>query len=177
MEKKLKSETIFNGDIIHVTYDDVELEDGKKAKREVVYHRGGVCILAIEDGCILLVKQYRYPHACDTLEIPAGKLEEGEDRNEACFREFEEETDRRAKKMNFILKLLPTPGYSSEVDYLYEAVDFKHVDDSKPADDDEFLKVIKVPLEKAYAMVLNGEIVDAKTQIAILYAYSQKKSL
>ena len=79
--------------------------------------------------------------------------------------------------MNFILKLLPTPGYSSEVDYLYEAVDFKHVDDSKPADDDEFLKVIKVPLEKAYAMVLNGEIVDAKTQIAILYAYSQKKSL
>jgi ADP-ribose pyrophosphatase len=173
MEKQLKSETIFEGNIIKVTHDEVELPDGSHAMRECVYHRGGVCILAVEDGCILLIKQYRYPNRTDTLEIPAGKLEEGENPDTACYREFEEETDRRAKNMRFILKLYPTPGFCSEIDYLYEAEDFKYVDDSLPQDDDEFLKLVKMPVDEAYAKVLDGTIFDAKTIIAIQYAYQK----
>lgn len=173
-EKTLNSEVIFKGKIMTVTHDEVELPDGNTAMRECVYHHGGVGILAIEDDYIYLVKQYRYPNRCETIEIPAGKLEEGENPDEACYREFEEETSRRAKEMKFILKMLPTPGYSSEADYLYQAIDFKKVDDSLPQDDDEFLKFIRMPIDEAYANVLNGTIIDAKTIIAIMYAYNQK---
>lgn len=173
-EKKLSSEKIFDGKIITVTHDQVRLPDGNTAMRECVYHRGGVGILAIEDDCIYLVRQYRYPNRCETIEIPAGKLEEGEDPNVACYREFEEETSRRAKKMKFILKMLPTPGYSSEADYLYQAIDFQKVNDARPQDDDEFLKFIRMPIDEAYAKVLDGTIIDAKTIIAIMYAYNQK---
>ena len=173
MEKQLSSKTIFEGNIIKVTHDEVELPDGSTAMRECVYHRGGVCILAVENGCILLIKQFRYPNRMDTLEIPAGKLEEGEDPNQACYREFEEETDRRAENMRFILKLYPTPGFCSEIDYLYEAENFKYVKDSLPQDDDEFLKLVKMPIDEAYAKVLDGTIFDAQTIIAIQYAYQK----
>lgn len=177
MEKKVKRTDIFKGKVIHVTHDEVELDDGNTAMREIVWHHGGVCVLAIEDGCILLVKQYRYAHQAYTLEIPAGKLEPCEKPEEACYREFEEETDRRAKHMRYLFKMLPTPGYSSETDYLYEAEDFHYVSDSRPADADEFLKIIKLPLAEAYQKVLNEEIVDCKTIIAILYACNRQKKL
>lgn len=173
-EKQLQREEIFKGNIITVTHEKVELPDGNTAMRECVYHRGGVCILAIEDDCIYFIRQYRYPNRMETIEIPAGKLEEGENPDEACYREFEEETSRRAQNMRFILKLLPTPGFCSEADYLYEAENFKKVDDALPQDDDEFLKFIKMPIDEAYAKVLSGEIVDAKTIIAIMYAYNRK---
>ena len=174
MEEKLRSKTIFEGKVITVTHDEVRLPDGNTALREVVLHRGGVGILAIEDGCILLVKQYRYPNGIDTLEIPAGKLEKGENPDEACFREFEEETNRRASSMNLLFKALPTPGYCSEVLYIYEAKDFKEVDDSLPQDEDEFINLIKMPLDEAYKKVLTSEIMDAKTIMAIQYAYINK---
>ena len=99
MEKQIDSTTIYDGAIIKVTKEHVLLQDGNTAVRECVYHHGGVCILAIEDDEIILVKQFRYPNRCDTLEIPAGKLELGEDPDKACYREFEEETNRRAKNM------------------------------------------------------------------------------
>ena len=174
MEEKLHSKTIFEGKVIKVTHDKVRLPDGNTALREVVLHRGGVGILAIEDGCILLVKQYRYPNHMDTLEIPAGKLEEGENPDEACFREFEEETNRRATDMKLIFKALPTPGYCSEMLYIYEAQHFKEVSDSLDQDDDEFIDIIKMPLEEAYQKVLSLDIVDAKTIMAIQYAYIKK---
>jgi len=177
MEKTLTSTDIFNGTVIHVTHDEVLLPDGNTAMRECVYHRGGVCILAIEDGCILLVKQFRYPNRVDTIEIPAGKLEEGEDPDKACFREFEEETNRRAREMRPLVGVLPTPGYSSEVLNIYEAIDFKEVDDSLDADPDEFLNLMKVPVDEAYQMVLDGRIVDAKTVIAVMYAYIRAHQL
>lgn len=152
-----------------VTKEEVELEDGNHAFREVVYHHGGVCILALKDNKILLVKQFRYPNRIETLEIPAGKLEKDEDPKACAFRELEEETNYRAKDMQFVMKTLPSPGYTSEWLHLYEAIDFEEVDDSLDCDDDEFIDVISMDLDEAYQKVLDGTIVDAKTVIAILY--------
>lgn len=175
MEKELNRELIYDGKIMQVTREEVELEDGNHAYREVVYHHGGVCILAIENHQILLVKQFRYPNRIETLEIPAGKLEKDEDPKACAFRELEEETNCRAEDMKFILKVLPSPGYTSEWLYLYEAVNFQEVTDSLDCDDDEFIDIIKMDLNDAYQMVLNGQIVDAKTVIAVMYAYNQKQ--
>lgn len=174
MEKEINREMIFDGNIMQVTKEEVELEDGKHAFREVVYHHGGVCILAIENNQILLVKQFRYPNRIETLEIPAGKLEKDEDTKACAFRELEEETNCRALDMQFILKVLPSPGYTNEWLYLYKAIDFHEVNDSLACDDDEFIDIIKMDLDEAYQKVLDGTIVDAKTVIAIMYAYNQK---
>lgn len=170
MEKELSRELIYDGKIMTVTKETVECEDGQQAFREVVYHHGGVCVLAVKDHQIILVKQFRYPNRINTLEIPAGKLEKDEDTKECAFRELEEETNNRAKDMKFILKVLPSPGYTSEWLYLYQAIDFKEVKDALECDPDEFIDVITMSVDEAYEKVLNGEIVDAKTVIAIMYA-------
>ncbi|MFR7590188.1 MAG: NUDIX hydrolase [Longibaculum sp.] len=175
MEKELNREIIYDGKIMQVTREEVALENGQHAFREVVYHHGGVCILAIENHQILMVKQFRYPNRIETLEIPAGKLEKDEDTKACAFRELEEETNCRAEDMKFIMKVLPSPGYTSEWLYLYEAIHFKEVDDSLDCDEDEFIDVVKMDIDEAYQKVLSGEIVDAKTVIAIMYAYNQYK--
>lgn len=173
MEKQLNTKTIFTGKIFTVTKDQVLTQDDQVAYRECVYHRGGVCILAIEEGQVLLVKQFRYPNRVETLEIPAGKLEEGENPDLACYREFEEETSRRAAHMKPLFKILPTPGYCSEVLHIYEAENFQVVTDALPQDEDEFIDLIKMPIKDAYQAVLDGRIIDGKTVIAIMYAYSR----
>ena len=173
MEKELKREVIYDGKILQLTKETVELENGNQAYREVVYHHGGVCILAVKDHKILLVKQFRYPNRMDTLEIPAGKLEKDEDPQTCAFRELEEETDFRASNMKFLMKFLPSPGYTSEWLYLYEAQDFKHVDDALACDDDEDIDIVWMDIDEAYQNVLNGTIVDAKTVIAIMYLKSK----
>lgn len=175
MEKEVQKDIIYDGKIMQVTKEKVELENGQYAYREVVYHHGGVCILAIFQHQIILVKQFRYPNRMNTLEIPAGKLEKGEEPQSCAFRELEEETHYRAQDMKFIMKVLPSPGYTSEWLYLYEAVDFQKVDDALKADDDEFIDVVMMDLTEAYQKVLKGEIVDAKTVIAILYAYQKEQ--
>lgn len=173
MEKEIKREIIFDGKIMTVTKEEVELEDGQHAYREVVYHHGGVCILAVKNHQIILVKQFRYPNRLQTIEVPAGKLELGEDPRDCAFRELEEETNNRAKDMQFVMKVLPSPGYTSEWLYLYEAIDFEEVDDALDGDADEFIDIIKLDIKEAYQKVLTGEIVDAKTVIAIMYAYQK----
>jgi len=175
MEKELNRELIYDGKIMTVTREEVECENGHHAYREVVYHHGGVCVLAVKNNQILLVKQFRYPNRLETLEIPAGKLEKDEDPVNCAFRELEEETNYRAKDMKFVMKVLPSPGYTSEWLHLYEAIDFQEVNDSLECDEDEFIDVIHMDLEEAYQKVLNGTIVDAKTVIAIMYAYIQQK--
>ena len=173
MEKKVKSEIIYDGKIIKVYKDQVECPNKRLATREIVRHHGGVGILAVVDDCILLVKQFRYAYNKDTLEIPAGKLEANENPKDCAFRELEEETNNRAREMKFIMKVLPSPGYTSEWLYLYEAIDFEEVDDALEGDEDEFIDIVKLDIDEAYQKVLNGEIVDAKTVIAIMYAYQQ----
>lgn len=173
MEKEINRSIIYDGKIMQVTREEVELEDGQHAYREVVYHHGGVCILAVKNHQIIFVKQFRYPNRIQTIEIPAGKLEKDEDPKDCAFRELEEETNYRAKDMKFIMKVLPSPGYTSEWLYLYEAVDFKEVDDALEGDDDEFIDVLTLDIDDAYQKVLDGDIVDAKTVIAVMYAYQK----
>lgn len=176
MEEQVGSEKIFNGKIIKVVKDQVKLENGKLAYREVVYHHGGVCILAVENNQVILVKQFRYPNRIETLEIPAGKLELNEDIKACAFREFEEETGYRANDMQFKMKVLPSPGYTNEWLYLYEAKDFREVEDSLSCDEDEQIEILKIDLEDAYKKILLGEIIDAKTVIAIMYAYNTRNN-
>ena len=173
MEKEIQRTLIYDGKIMQVTREEVELENGEHAYREVVYHHGGVCILAVKDHQIILVKQFRYPNRIQTIEVPAGKLEKDEDPQDCAFRELEEKTNNRARDMKFIMKVLPSPGYTSEWLYLYEAIDFEEVNDALAGDDDEFIDIIKMDIDEAYQKVLDGEIVDAKTVIAIMYAYQK----
>lgn len=174
MEKKLSSELIYDGKIITVYKDKVECENGNIASREVVRHHGGVGVLAIVDGKILLVKQYRYPNATDTLEIPAGKLELNEDTSICALRELEEETGYSAKSISLVSKFLPTPGYSDEWLYVYQANEPYKVDNPLACDEDEVIELVTMDVDTAYQKVVSGEIFDSKTMIAIMHAYINK---
>lgn len=166
-EKKLSSRQLFAGKVIRVELDEVELPNGKITSREVVRHHGGVCILALdEDGNVPMVKQYRYPYAEVLMELPAGKLEPGEDPADCGRRELEEETGYVAGEFSLLGKVYPTPGYVDEVLHLYLA---KRLDKTaQRLDDDEFLNVEWLPLSDVIDRCLDGTIVDAKTVVAVL---------
>lgn len=169
-EKTVSSEEIYDGRIFKVTKDTALLENGKEALREVVHHSGGVTIIPItEKNEIIMVKQYRYPHHKALLEIPAGKLEKGESHYDAGKRELLEETGCTCSEYEFLGEVLPTPAYVTEVIYMYMAKGL--IFSKQNLDSDEFLDVVKIPIEKAAQMVMNGEITDSKTQIGVLKAY------
>ncbi len=166
-EKTLISKEIFDGHVIHVTHDTVELENGSTALREVVGHPGGVCVAALtEEQELLFVRQFRYPYKEVLLELPAGKLEKGQNPLENGKRELLEETGAVGREYLTLGQVYPSPGYCGEIIHLY----FCKVDhfDAQRLDEDEFLDVERIPLKKAVEMVLNGELPDAKTQIAVL---------
>ncbi|MGN1412251.1 MAG: NUDIX domain-containing protein [Oscillospiraceae bacterium] len=168
-EKQKSSETIYKGKILTVTKDIAELENNTQAIREVVHHSGGVCIVPItEDDCVLMVKQFRYPFSEAILEIPAGKLEVGENHFDAGKRELLEETGNVCSTYKFLGEIYPTPAYDTEKIFMYMATGLTY--QGQNLDKDEFLDVVKIPLKKAVEMVLNGEIKDSKTQIGILKA-------
>lgn len=168
-EKTTDTQTIFEGKIITVKRDTVELPNGSQAYREVVHHSGGVCVLPLTDeGEILMVRQFRYPFSTVLLEIPAGKREQGEDPMTCGIRELKEECGATAKEIISLGKLYPTVAYDTEVIYMYLAKGLSFGEQS--LDDDEFLDVVRVPLKEAVRMVLNDEIPDSKTQLAILKA-------
>lgn len=173
-ETTLDSTVIFDGKIIRVEKDTVLLEDGTKAFREVVRHPGGVCVLALTDADeVLFVKQFRYPHAAVTMEIPAGKLEYGEDPETCGKRELLEECGCTAGEFTYLGKLYPTPAYDAEVIHMFLA---KHLEYSEQSlDEDEFLDVEKIPFREALQMVLDDKYPDAKTQIAILKYHAMRK--
>lgn len=166
-EKTLSRQDIYKGKIIDVHCDTVELPNGDQSKREVVGHPGGVCIAALtEDNELLFVRQYRYPYAEVVLELPAGKLEPGANPLENGKRELREETGAQGFGYLSLGKLYPTPGYCSEIIHLYfcRVTGFGKMN----PDEDEFLEVERIPVNKAVEMVLNNEIPDAKTQTAVL---------
>lgn len=169
-EKTLGKSYIYKGRIINMRVDDAMLPDGRTAKREVVEHPGGVCIAALtEQEELLFVEQFRYPYGEVVLELPAGKLEYGEDPLEAGKRELQEETGAVAKDYRSLGKLYPTPGYCGEIIHLYLATDLTFSE--QHPDDDEFLELRRIPLEKAFQMVMENKIADAKTQVGILKTY------
>lgn len=166
-EKILTSEKVYSGKIINLRRDTVRLQNGAEAGREVVEHSGGVGVLALdENGCVLMVRQYRHGTGKISLEIPAGKLNPGEDPGQCGARELEEETGFAPVGLTPFGSLDPTPAYCSEKIYLYLAKELKK--GRQGLDEDEFLSAERVPFEKAAEMCLSGEITDAKTLVAVL---------
>jgi len=166
-EKTLKSECVYNGKIMTVMRDEVELADGKQSFREVVRHSGGVVILALKDDeTMLMVKQFRYPISKTVLELPAGKLEKGENPDDACKRELEEETGYRAEKWTSLGFINTSPGFCDEKLYLYKAENLKYV--GEQPDDGEIISALEVKVSEVKNKIKNGEINDAKTLCAVL---------
>lgn len=165
-ETTLNSQKVYEGKIITVYKDDVELSDEHKSFREVVRHSGGVVILAIKDDKILFVRQFRYPMKSVLLELPAGKLEYGEDPFLAAQRELEEETGYNAEKWTDLGYVYSSPGYSDEKLYLYKAEDLHFV--GCHLDIGEILEPLELQKSEVLNMLKNGEICDAKTLCAIL---------
>ncbi len=167
-ETTLSTTTHFEGRILNLRVDTVQLPNGNTSTREVVEHKGGVCIAPLTDeGELLFVRQYRHPYGKVLLELPAGKLDsKNENRLSAAIRELREETGAVAKNIQFLGELYPSPGYCDEILTLYLATELSF-GDADP-DEDEFLQVERILLEKAVEMVLGGEIPDAKTQTLVL---------
>lgn len=166
-EKTTSVKEIFDGRIIRVHVDDIILPDGSKSKREVVEHSGGVCVAPLtDDGELLMVRQFRYPFSRELLEVPAGKLEKGEDPLNAGIRELEEECGVVADKVISLGEIYPTVAYCSEIIRMFAATGLRKT--QQHLDKGEFLGVEKVKFEDALSMVMSGEIRDAKTVAAIL---------
>ncbi len=173
-EKTLTSESIYKGKVIEVIRDEVELATGRQSFREVVKHSGGVVIVAVkkqtEEPVILLVKQFRYPIQKVVYELPAGKLEKGENPDEACKRELEEETGYRAANWRSLGYINTSPGFCDEKLYLYLASGLEFV--GEHPDEGEIIKAFEYKLTDVEKMILTGEINDAKTICAIHRAFS-----
>lgn len=170
-EKTLSQEYHFKGHIMAARLDQVELPNGHTAAREVCEHLGGVGVLPIDkDGNIILVRQYRYPYDEIMLEIPAGKLDHGDDEDAAdCgLRELKEETGCTAGRIVPLGCIYPSPGFLTEVVHLFAALDL--TDGEMQPDEDEFVEVVRLPIDEVEAMAERNEIRDAKTLVALYRA-------
>lgn len=173
-EVTIKSEKIYEGKILNLRVDTIELPDKRYSKREVVEHSGGVGVVAItEDDEIILVNQYRKAVNKALLEIPAGKLELNEQPKETAIRELKEETGYSCEEASFLANFFPTPGYCSEKIHIFFAKGLEAGD--QDLDENEIIDVIKIPFDEAYEKVLNGEIVDGKTIIGIFMAKLERE--
>jgi len=170
----MKKKKIYEGKILGLSIYDLVVE-GRKVKREMIEHRGASAMLAFdENNKIILVKQHRFPHGY-VIEIPAGTLEKREDPKTCAFRELEEETGYRAKKMTPLITYYPSIGYNTEAIHCFVASGLKKIADLK-LDEDEILSVVKIDLKKVILMIKNGKIQDSKTICAVL-TYAIKKKL
>ena len=170
----MKKKKIYQGKILGLSVYDGIIE-GRKVKREMIEHRGAAAMLAFDENKkVILVKQHRFPHGF-VLEIPAGTMEKEEEPIKCAFREFQEETGYKAKKMTHLISFYPSIGYNSEIIHCYVASGLKKIADLK-LDADEILSVEKIELDKVMKMIKTGKIQDAKTICAIM-TYAAKKKL
>ena len=169
-EKQISREEIFSGVALHVVKDEILLPNGKRSVREISLHVGAAAIIPIlPDGRVVMERQYRYAHQRVMLEIPAGKLDSADEPPiEAAKRELLEETGAVAGKITSLGKIAPSPALINEIIHLFMAEDLTFGE--RRLDDGEFLDIELIPLDTLYTMVMNGEITDSKTQIAILKA-------
>ena len=166
-EKRIDRKTVFEDRIINVYNDTVVLPDGKTTHRELVEHHGGVCIAALtENGGLLFVRQFRYPYNRVLLELPAGKLEKGENPLSAGIRELEEECGVTAKSVVPMGEVYPTVAYCTEIIHLFLARGLKKT--KQHLDEGEFLSVEEIPLKEAVRLVMDGKIADSKTVALVL---------
>ncbi len=173
VEKTVKANYVFKGKILNLRHDEAVLPDGKPCKREFVEHSGGACALYVKDDKVLFVRQYRYAYGESVYEIPAGKLNEGEEPLETARRELSEEAGVQATELKLLFTLYPSPGYTNEKIYIYEALSAE--EGEAHLDEGEYLDVEYIPLEKVKEMLKSGEINDAKTIVA-LQAYLLKNA-
>ncbi len=170
-ETPVEQEVKYEGRIIRLRVDKAQLPNGRIATREVVEHNGGVCIAALtEQQELLFVRQFRYPYQEVVLELPAGKIDKGEEPLACGKRELTEETGASAQQYRSLGRLYPSPGYCGEVIHLFLATGLSF--GRMNPDEDEFLEVERIPLEKAVQMVLDNEVPDAKTQVAVLKTWA-----
>lgn len=175
-EKTMKSDKLYEGKLLNLRVDTVELPDKKYSKREVVEHPGGVGIVPVtEDNCIVLVKQYRKAVERFLLEIPAGKLELNEEPRETALRELKEETGFEANKIEYLLEFYTSPGFTNEKIYLFLASDL--IEGSPEPDSGEFIEYEKYKIDDLIKMIELGDIIDSKTIIGINFAkrYLERK--
>ena len=165
IEKTVKKNYVYKGKILNLRCDDALLFDGAPCKREIVEHSGGACVLYVEEDKALFVRQYRYAYGESVLEIPAGKLEAGEDPKAAALRELEEETGVRCASAELLFVMYPTPGYTNEKIYIYLAKAGER--GKRNLDEGEHLDCLWIDLAKAKAMLESGEIKDGKTIVAL----------
>ncbi len=176
-EKTLETKPIFNGRIIALQVDDVVLPDGQQAKREIVKHPGAVALIPVTvEGKIILVRQFRKALERTIIEIPAGRIEPGEDPKLTAIRELEEETGLGTKEITYLQTFATSPGFADEIIHLYVAKELYPIDNPAEGDEDEFIDVLEVTIEEAEKMVAKGEIYDAKTAFAVLYAKHELKN-
>ena len=170
IEKRVDSARVFDGIILHIDHMTYELPNGQLARRECARHIGASAVIPVDDqGNVWLVRQFRACIDQALLEIPAGKLDYvGEDRLEAAKRELREETGLRARSWTHLTDIFTTPGFSDEKISLYLARDLE-AGASHP-DEDEFLNLVKLPLDEVVARIMRGEITDSKTICATLMA-------
>lgn len=164
-ERTVRKNYIYRGKIVNLRCDDAQLPDGRPCRREVVEHPGGAAVLCVRDGKVALVKQFRYAYGEAIYEIPAGKLNEGEDPCLAAARELEEETGLIAQTLVLRFVLYPTPGYTNEKIYIYEALGVR--EGAQHLDEGEFLNVEYVPVKTVLSWIEKGELHDAKTIVAL----------
>jgi ADP-ribose pyrophosphatase len=169
-EKTLNSEQIYQGKIIDLQVDEVSLPNGKTSKREIIKHPGAVAVIALtEEGKIVMVEQYRKALEKSIVEIPAGKLEKGEEPKKTAERELEEETGYGCKNMKHLISFYTSPGFADELVHLYIAEDIYKMENANGADEDEFVELLEVSLQEAQQMIEEQRIYDAKTAYAVQY--------
>ncbi len=167
-ERTISEEYKFKGRVINLKVQQVELPNGKIAVREVVEHPGAVAIVAyLDSNTILMVEQFRKAIDRVILEIPAGKIEKGEDVKLCGIRELEEETGYKAENLEYLGEIVTAPGFTDEYIYLYKATELSKGEVNR--DDDEFINVKSYNIDSVKDMVKNGEIIDGKTIAALLY--------
>jgi len=165
-EKTLEKKYLYNGKILNLRKDTVLLPNGEQAVREVIEHSGGSAVYCEVDGKVLLVRQYRYPYESELYEIPAGKVNKGEDPYQTAIRELEEEGGVKAERVEKMFDVYPTPAYDNEIIRIYRAIGVTN--SKQKLDEDEFLVGEWFDKQTVKDMIEQGKIKDAKTLIALL---------